>query len=161
MRVHIASDHAAWDLFQDLLAFVAAEGHEVVNHGAFSLDPEDDYPVFVLRAAQAVAAEPDSLGIVLGGSGNGEQIAANKVPGVRAALAYDVEMAQLAREHNNAQVLSLGGRMTTAQDAHEMVRVFLATPFSNAPRHARRLAMIEAFERDGTLPALPSDGHGA
>lgn len=156
MRVHIGGDHAAYDMHQDLLAFLREEGHEVTDHGAFALDPEDDYPVFCLRAAQAVAQDPESLGIVLGGSGNGEQIAANKVPGIRAALCYDEEMAQLARQHNNAQVISIGGRMNSAEQARAMVRVFLATPFSGVERHQRRLDMLTAFEQDGTLPALPS-----
>lgn len=109
MRVHIGGDHAAYDLQQDLIAFLEAEGHKVTNHGPFDLDPQDDYPVFVLRAAEAVAADGDSLGIVLGGSGNGEQMAANKVAGVRAALCYNDEVAQAAREHNDARVISIGG----------------------------------------------------
>ncbi len=108
MRVHLGGDHAAYDLLGELITFLEAEGHEPVNHGPFAFDALDDYPVFVLRAAQAVAAEPDSLGIVLGGSGNGEQIAANKVVGIRAALAYNEELARLARQHNDAQVLSIG-----------------------------------------------------
>ncbi|CCH76120.1 Ribose-5-phosphate isomerase B [Nostocoides japonicum T1-X7] len=156
MRVHIGGDHAAYDMHQDLLAFLRAEGHEVTNHGAFELDPEDDYPVFCLRAAEAVAADPESLGIVLGGSGNGEQIAANKVPGIRAALCYDDEMAQLARQHNNAQVISIGGRMTSFEQARSMVRVFLSTSFSGVERHQRRIDMLAAYEKDGTLPPLPS-----
>ena len=101
MRVHIGGDHAAYDLQQDLITFLEAEGHEVSNHGPFELDPVDDYPVFVLRTAEAVAGDDESLGIVLGGSGNGEQMAANKVAGVRAALCYNDELAQLAREHND------------------------------------------------------------
>jgi ribose 5-phosphate isomerase B len=155
MRVHIGGDHAAYELLGELVTFLEAEGHEVTNHGPHDYDAEDDYPVFVLRAAQAVAADPESLGVVLGGSGNGEQMAANKVPGIRAALAYDAELAQLAREHNNAQVVSIGARFTAPELAKEIVRTFLATPFSQAPRHARRIAMVEAFETDGTLPDLP------
>jgi ribose 5-phosphate isomerase B len=155
MRVHIGGDHAAYELLGELVTFLEAEGHEVTNHGPHAYDAEDDYPVFVLRAAQAVAADPESLGVVLGGSGNGEQMAANKVPGIRAALAYDAELAQLAREHNNAQVVSIGARFTAPELAKEIVRTFLATPFSQAPRHARRIAMVEAFETDGTLPDLP------
>ena len=155
MRVHIGGDHAAYELLGELVTFLEAEGHEVTNHGPHDYDAEDDYPVFVLRAAQAVAADPESLGVVLGGSGNGEQMAANKVPGIRAALAYDAELAQLAREHNNAQVVSIGARFTAPELAKEIVRTFLATPFSQAPRHARRIAMVEAFEQDGTLPDVP------
>ena len=111
MRVHIGGDHAAFELHQELLTFLADEGHEVTDHGPFEYDAVDDYPVFVLRAAQAVAADPGSRGIVLGGSGNGEQMAANKVAGIRAALCYNTELARLAREHNDAQILSMGGRM--------------------------------------------------
>jgi ribose 5-phosphate isomerase B len=127
----------------------------VTNHGPHVLDPEDDYPVFVLRAAEAVAADPGSLGVVLGGSGNGEQKAANKVGGIRAALCYDEELARLAREHNDAQVISIGARMSPPDDAKAMVRAFLATPFSEAPRHQRRIDMVSAYEQDGTLPPQP------
>ena len=152
MRVHIGGDHAAYELHQALLEHVRATGHDVVDHGPFTYDPQDDYPVAVLRAAKAVADEPGSLGIVLGGSGNGEQMAANKVPGIRAALAYTTELAELAREHNNAQVVSIGGRFTDVETAKSIVDTFLATPFSEGERHVRRLDMVAAFERDGTLP---------
>ena len=155
MRVHIGGDHAAYDLHQALLTHLREAGHDVVDHGPFSFDVLDDYPVFVLRAAEAVAAEPGSLGVVLGGSGNGEQMAANKVKGIRAALCYSVELATLAREHNNAQVISIGARMTAVEEAKVMVAAFLATPFSAAPRHQRRIDLVEAYERDGTLPAVP------
>jgi len=152
MRVHIGGDHAAYELLGELVSFLEAEGHEVTNHGPHQLDPEDDYPVFVLRAAEAVAADPESLGVVLGGSGNGEQMAANKVAGIRAALCYNAELATLAREHNNAQVISIGGRMNTVEEAKAMVAAFLATPFSGAPRHQRRIDMVSAYEGSGTLP---------
>ena len=155
MRVHIGGDHAAYDLQQDLIAFLTDEGHEVSNHGPFEVDPLDDYPVFVLRAAEAVAADDESLGIVLGGSGNGEQMAANKVAGVRAALCYNDELARLAREHNDARVLSIGGRMNTIEQARSMVRTFLATPFSGEERHQRRIDMVSAYEDTKTLPDLP------
>ena len=154
-RVHLGADHAAFEMLGDLAAFLEAEGHEVVNHGPHAYDAQDDYPVYVLRAAEAVAAEPESLGVVLGGSGNGEAMAANKVRGVRAALCYDVELARLAREHNDARIISVGGRMTDPQLAREMVRTFVATPFSGEERHARRIAMLDAYEADGTLPPLP------
>ena len=152
MRVHIGGDHAAYELLGELVSFLEAEGHEVTNHGPHTLDPEDDYPVFVLRAAEAVAADPDSLGVVLGGSGNGEQMAANKVAGIRAALCYNTELATLAREHNNAQVISIGGRMNTVDEAKAMVAAFLATPFSGVPRHQRRIDMVSAYEGSGALP---------
>jgi ribose 5-phosphate isomerase B len=155
MRVHIGGDHAAYDLLGELVTFLEAEGHEVTNHGPPTMDAEDDYPVFVLRAAQAVAADPESLGVVLGGSGNGEQMAANKVKGIRAALCYNEELATLAREHNNAQVISIGARMSAVEESKAMVAAFLATPFSGAPRHQRRIDMVEAYEQDGTLPPTP------
>jgi ribose 5-phosphate isomerase B len=155
MRVHIGGDHAAYDLLGTLVTFLQEEGHDVTNHGPHGYDEQDDYPVYVLRAARAVAAEPGSLGVVLGGSGNGEQMAANKVAGIRAALCSTEELARLAREHNDAQVISIGARMSTVEDAKAMVRTFLATPFSGAERHARRIAMMTAYEADGTLPPLP------
>jgi ribose 5-phosphate isomerase B len=155
MRVHIGGDHAAYDLLGELVRFLEAEGHEVTNHGPHAFDAEDDYPVFVLRAAEAVAADPDSLGVVLGGSGNGEQMAANKVQGIRAALCYTQELATLARQHNNAQVISIGARMTAVEEAKAMVATFLATPFSGAPRHQRRIDMVAAYEKDGSLPPAP------
>lgn len=155
MRIHIGGDHAAYELQRDLVSWLAGEGHEVIDHGPTSYDEQDDYPAFVLRAAEAVADDPDSLGIVLGGSGNGEQMAANKVTGIRAALAYNPELARLAREHNDARVLSIGARMHTLEEAHEMVRVFVSTEFSGAERHQRRIDMMSAYEVDGTLPDLP------
>ena len=155
MRVHLGGDHAAHDLLLDLVAHLQSAGHDVTNHGPHDYDALDDYPVFVLRAAEAVAADPGSLGVVLGGSGNGEQMAANKVSGIRAALCYDDELAQLAREHNDAQVISIGARMTTPEQARSMVDTFLGTAFSGDERHRRRIAMVSAYESDGTLPELP------
>jgi ribose 5-phosphate isomerase B len=156
VRVHLGGDHAAYELLIDLVGFLEEQGHEVTNHGPHSYDAVDDYPVFVLRAAEAVAADPGSRGVVLGGSGNGEQMAANKVTGIRAALCHDDELARLAREHNDAQVISVGARMTTVEQARSMVEVFLATPFSEDPRHVRRIDMVSAYESDGTLPSLPA-----
>lgn len=153
MRVHIGGDHAAFDLHRELVAWLGEQGYEVVDHGPTVYDENDDYPVAVLRAAEGVAAEPGSLGIVLGGSGNGEQIAANKVKGVRAALAYSPELAQLGRQHNDAQIVAIGGRFTAPEEAKEIVKTFLETPFSGVERHQRRLDMVSAYEQDGTLPA--------
>ena len=146
MRVHIATDHAAFDLKQFLVRELTALGHEVTDHGAHTYDAQDDYPEFIIPAAEAVAADPGSFGIILGGSGNGEQMAANKVKGIRAGLAYNLVMARLAREHNDANILSMGGRMQGHPEALAMASVFLETPFSGDPRHVRRLAMIEAYE---------------
>ncbi len=157
MRVHIGGDHAAFELHQALLPYLQELGHEVVDHGPHEYDALDDYPVFVLRAAEAVAADQGSRGIVLGGSGNGEQMAANKVAGIRAALCYNVEMATLAREHNDAQIISLGGRMQSLDEAKAMVRTFLETEFTGEPRHQRRIDMVGAYETAGTLPPLPGE----
>jgi ribose 5-phosphate isomerase B len=158
MRVHIGGDHAAYDLQNALVAFLTSEGHEVTNHGPHTYDAVDDYPVYVLRAAAAVAADPGSLGVVLGGSGNGEQMAANTVAGIRCALAYSTELAELARQHNDAQIVSLGGRFTAREEACEIVRTFLATPFTGEARHQRRIDMVSAYEADGTLPPVPTAG---
>src|SRR6478752_8121789 len=158
MRIHIGGDHAAYDLHQSLLTHLREAGHEVVDHGPHGYDAQDDYPVYVLRAAEAVAADEGSLGVVLGGSGNGEQIAANKVTGIRAALAYSAELASLAREHNNAHIVSIGARFTAEDVAKEIVDTFVATKFSDEARHSRRLGMVSAYENTGDLPALPELG---
>lgn len=147
MRVHIASDHAGFELKNYLAEALTRDGHEVVDHGPEAYDAEDDYPVFCIPAAEAVVADPGSLCIVIGGSGNGEQIAANKVDGARAALAYNLDTAKLGRQHNDANVIGIGGRMHTPEEALEMARVFLLTPFSGDPRHARRIALLADYER--------------
>ena len=152
MRVHLGADHAAYELKEALVAYVRELGHEPVDHGPHEFDPDDDYPRFVIPAAQGVLEEPGSLGIVLGGSGNGEQIAANKVPGIRAALAYTTETAQLGRQHNNAQVVAIGARMTSEDDAKAIVKTFLETPFSGDARQERRIELLADFERAGALP---------
>ena len=148
MRLHIAADHAGFELKQALVEHLRAAGHEVVDHGAHEYDAQDDYPPMCIAAGEAVVADPGSLGIVLGGSGNGEQIAANKVKGIRAGLAYNTVMARLTREHNNANVLSLGGRMQSLEDALDMAKVFLETPFSGDQRHQRRIDMLDAYEAE-------------
>ena len=155
MRVHLGSDHAGFELKQAVLRRVAELGHEGVDHGPPAYDPQDDYPPYVLRAAAAAAAEPGSLGVVIGGSGNGEQMAANKVAGIRCALVWSEETAVLARQHNDAQVIAVGGRMHTVEEMTRFVEVFLATPFSEEERHARRIGMLVEYERTGALPPLP------
>lgn len=155
MRIHIGGDHAAYELQQALIVHLEGAGHEVVNHGPSRYDEQDDYPVYVLRAAEAVAAESGSRGVVLGGSGNGEQMAANKVRGIRAALCASAELATLAREHNDAQILSIGARFTSEAEATRIVDTFLATEFSDEARHRRRVGMVSAYESERTLPALP------
>ena len=160
MRVHLGSDHAGLELKNHLSGWLVDHGYEPVDHGPFIYDAEDDYPVFCLRAAEAVAADRgdglDSLGVVIGGSGNGEQIAANKVDGVRAALAWNDDTATLAREHNDANVLSVGARMHALEEMIRFVEVFLTTPFSGAERHRRRIAMLSDYEQTGVLPPLPA-----
>ncbi|MGP7960661.1 ribose-5-phosphate isomerase [Sanguibacter sp. A247] len=146
MRVHLASDHAGFGLKSHLLTYLAAQGHDVVDHGAFEYDAEDDYPAFCIAAGEAVVAEPGSLGVVIGGSGNGEQIAANKVDGVRAALAWSVETARLGRQHNDANVIAIGERQHTIEEATTFVEAFLAEPFSGAERHQRRIDQLAAYE---------------
>jgi ribose 5-phosphate isomerase B len=155
MRVHLGSDHAGFELKQQLARWLADNGYEVVDHGPNAYDPDDDYPPYCLRAGEAVVGEPGSLGIVLGGSGNGEQIAANKVPGVRAALAWSEETARLARQHNDANVLAIGARMHAPDDATHFVKAYLTTGFAGEERHARRIAMLGEYERTGVVPALP------
>lgn len=146
MRIHLGTDHAGFEFKNALAEHLRAKGHDVIDHGAFEYDAEDDYPAFCISAAKAVAAEPGSLGIVIGGSGNGEQIAANKVLGVRAALAWSVEIAKLCREHNNANVIGLGARMHDLETSYAIVDAFLETPYSDAPRHNRRIEQIAAYE---------------
>jgi len=158
MRVHIGSDHAGYELKQHLVPHLRAGGHEVVDHGPSVYDPEDDYPPFCLTAGEAVAADRGSLGIVVGGSGNGEQIAANKVRGLRAALAWSAETAELARLHNDANVVSIGARMHSLEEATAVVDVFLGTDFTGEPRHSRRIDMLSAYEQSGRIPALPERG---
>jgi ribose 5-phosphate isomerase B len=155
VRVYLGSDHAGFELKATLVAWLIEAGHEPVDCGPEKYDPEDDYPAYVMRAAQGVIDDPGSLGIVIGGSGNGEQIAANKLPGIRAALAWTANTAQLARQHNDANVLSLGAREYSLDDAVSFAKIFLETPFSHEVRHARRLAAITGYETTGELPPLP------
>lgn len=152
MRVYLGSDHAGFELKAALAEHLKAAGHEVTDCGPHSYEPEDDYPPYCIGTAQQVVADAGSLGIVLGGSGNGEQIAANKVTGVRAALGYDLPTAILARQHNDANVLGLGARMHSQDGALAIVDAFVNTEFSHDPRHLRRIEMLAAFERDGVLP---------
>lgn len=152
MRLHIASDHAGYELKSYLGKRLSGAGHEVVDHGAAEFDASDDYPPYCLRAADAVSRDPGSLGIVVGGSGNGEQMAANKVDGVRAALAWSEETARLAREHNDANVIAVGARMHSLEDAARLVETFISTPYSGDSRHTRRIEMLRSYERSGILP---------
>jgi len=148
MRIHVASDHAGYELKEHLRAYFADAGHEVVDHGAFTYDPQDDYPSFCIAAAQAVVASDGDLGIVIGGSGNGEQLAANRVSGIRAALIWSEETARLARQHNNAQIGSIGARMHSLEEATAIAAAFIAEPFSGDARHQRRIDQMSAFEAE-------------
>jgi ribose 5-phosphate isomerase B len=154
MRVHLGSDHAGFELKQAIVRRLTELGHEPVDHGPAEYVATDDYPPFVLRAAEGVAQEPGSLGVVLGGSGNGEAIAANKVKGVRCALAWSVETARLGREHNDANVVSLGARMHDEATALSILEAFLGTPYSGDERHTRRIGMLTEYEQSGTLPPV-------
>ncbi|TCC50774.1 ribose-5-phosphate isomerase [Kribbella pittospori] len=154
MRVHIGSDHAGFELKNHLVQHLTAAGHDVVDHGPAVYDAVDDYPPYCLRTGVAVVEEPGSLGIVIGGSGNGEQIAANKVKGVRAILAWSTDTARLGREHNNANVISVGARMHSEEEATGFVETFLATDYSGEERHTRRIDMLSGYESTGELPPL-------
>ena len=154
MRVYLGSDHAGFELKQHIAKALTDAGHDVDDVGPAAYRDDDDYPVYCLHVAARTAADPGSLGVVIGGSGNGEQIAANKVIGVRAALAWSVVTAQLARQHNDANVVAVGARMHTVEEATAIVTAFLTTPFSQNERHARRVAQIAAYETSRTLPAL-------
>ena len=149
MRIHIGSDHAGLELKAELIKHLSGNGHDVTDHGPHEYDALDDYPDFCIPAAEAVAKDPSSLGIVLGGSGNGEQIAANKVKGIRAALAWSIETAKLAKEHNNANVIAVGGRMHEISVVKEIIDAFINEPFSNDERHVRRINKISNFENKG------------
>lgn len=146
MRVYIASDHAGFELKEFLQRHLSERGFDVVNVGAHHYDAEDDYPSFCIEAGRCVVGDPGSLGVVIGGSGNGEQIAANKVIGVRAALAWNIDTARLAREHNDANVVSIGARMHDEATAAALVELFLTTQFSGAERHGRRISQLAAYE---------------
>ncbi|WOQ70598.1 ribose-5-phosphate isomerase [Microbacterium limosum] len=162
MRIHIATDHAGLEFSTRLQQHLSDQGHDVIDHGPLEYDPVDDYPAFCIRAAQAVVRDRadgvEALGVVFGGSGNGEQIAANKVQGVRAALAWSIATAELAREHNDANVIAIGARQHTFEEAASFIDTFIATPFSNEERHARRIAQVAAYEVDGSLLPDPRAG---
>jgi len=151
MRIHIGSDHAGLELKAALVSYLQEKGHDVKDHGPHEYDAVDDYPDFCIPAAVATVADPSSLGIVLGGSGNGEQMAANKVKGVRAALAWSIETAKLGKEHNNANVVAIGGRMHSIAECKAIIDAFIETPFSNDERHIRRINLISKYEETGDI----------
>ena len=161
MRIHIATDHAGLEFSEDLQQHLRSQGHEVVDHGPTVYDALDDYPSFCINAAIAVVADQaagvESLGIVFGGSGNGEQIAANKVTGARAALVWNESTALLARQHNDANVISIGARQHTVDEAKRFIDLFIAEPFSNEERHARRIAQLAEYETTGAIAGRQVD----
>ena len=159
--MHLGTDHAGLEFSEQLKAHLESQGHEVVDHGPTSYEPLDDYPSFCINAAIGVVndqrAGVAALAVVFGGSGNGEQIAANKVDGVRAALIWNESTALLARQHNDANVCAIGARQHTFDEAVRLIDVFLAEPFSAEERHARRIAQLAEFERTGTIVGHPTD----
>ena len=155
MRVHIATDHAGLEFSRDLAEHLELEGHVVIDHGPESYDPLDDYPSFCIRAARGVVADQEAgveaLGVVFGGSGNGEQMAANKVHGARAALVWNVDTAVLAREHNNANICAIGARQHSIDEALLFIDTFLRTPFPGDERHVRRINQMAEYEKTGAI----------
>ncbi len=155
MRIHIATDHAGMELSAFLVTELTKLGHELVDHGPTVYDALDDYPGFCIAAAEAVVADHSAgvtaLGIVLGGSGNGEQIAANKVQGIRAALIWNADTAALARDHNDANVCAVGARQHSQAEVLELVKIFVGKDFSNDVRHVRRIGKIAKYEQTGEI----------
>jgi ribose 5-phosphate isomerase B len=155
MRIHIATDHAGLETSHFLIDSLTAAGHEVFDHGPKSFDPLDDYPGFCINAALAVTQDQkagvEALGVVLGGSGNGEQIAANKVSGIRAALVWNEDTAKLARSHNDANVVAVGARQHSKEEVLQLINWFIDEPFSGDERHARRIGKITTFEQTGEV----------
>ena len=157
MRIYLGADHAGFEMKNVIKDHLTNKGLEVIDCGAHEYDANDDYPAFCIEAARRVVENEGSLGIVLGGSGNGEQIAANKVKGARCALAWSVETAKLAREHNKAQLIGLGGRMHSEEEALAIVDAFVEQPWSGEERHQRRIDILSEYERTGDAPALPEN----
>ncbi len=154
MRVYLGSDHAGFELKTHLAGYFGTRGYEVVDVGPHTYQADDDYPAYCIATGLRVVGDPGSLGVVIGGSGNGEQIAANKVVGVRAALAWNPETARLAREHNDANIVAIGARQHPLDEATALVETFLATPFSGDKRHARRIEQVAGYEKTRVVPAV-------
>ena len=161
MRIHLATDHAGLELSAEIKQRLVARGHEVMDHGPKTFDPLDDYPSFCINAARGVRKDElaglSTLGIVFGGSGNGEQMAANKVEGIRAALVWSEATAVLAREHNNANVCAIGARQHTAEEVFALIDLFIDTTFPGEERHARRIAQLFEFETTGDIAGFDID----
>lgn len=148
MKIHVACDHAAFELKEALVSHLQEKGLEVIDHGSKEYDAEDDYPNTCIPCAEAVLADKGDLGVVLGGSGNGEQMAANCVKGIRAALAWSLETAKLARMHNNAQIVAVGARMHEVPEALAIIDAFIAEPFTGEQRHQRRIDLMDKYEQE-------------
>ncbi len=151
MRVYLGSDHAGFELKARLVEHVNALGHEAVGLRSAHLRSRGRLSAALRHRGDPAVDDPGILAIVIGGSGNGEQIAANKVTGVRAALVWSDDTARLAREHNDANVISIGARNHPDADAFRFVEIFLATPFSQGDRHKRRIAMLAEYEATGAI----------
>lgn len=150
--IHIGSDHAGFDLKVEIIRFLEKKEYEVIDHGAYEFDGDDDYPDFVLPVAVAVAEDSNSRGIILGGSGQGEAMVANRVQGIRATVFYgeptysDESIINLSRQHNNANILSIGARFVTEEEALEAIDMWLETAFSEDERHIRRITKIDEID---------------
>jgi len=148
MKIFLATDHAGFDLKEKVKAFLKDKGYDVEDCGAYTFNRDDDYPDFISKAAQKVTLDPDSIGIVFGKSGAGEAIVANKIKGIRAVVGFNKESVILAREHNNANIFSIGTAFAAEKEANELAMLFINTPFSNEERHARRIKKITKIENN-------------
>jgi len=147
MKIYLAADHAGFKLKEQIKAYLLKEGYETEDCGAFSFEKNDDYPLFIAKAAEKVSQDETSKGIIFGKSGTGEEIVANKIRNIRAFTGVDEENVRLAREHNDANVLSLGSDFVDLEKAKRLVKIFLSSPFSNEPRHKRRIEEIKEIEK--------------
>ncbi len=145
MTIYLGSDHAGYELKEKIKIYLKELGYEITDKGAFKLDNGDDYPDFVVPVARAVVLKEGSFGIIFGGSGEGEAMSANKIDGIRATEYYggDPEIIKVSREHNDANILSLGARFITEEDAKEAINLFLETKFNKEERHVRRINKLK------------------
>lgn len=153
MRIYLGTDHAGFEMKKVVAEHLREQGHQLIDCGAHTYDAADDYPAYCIEVAYRTVNDPGTLGLVFGGSGNGEQMAANKVRGVRCALVWSEEVARLARQHNNAQIAAIGGRMHSEDEVLAIVDAFLDEPWSQEERHQRRIDVISDYERTGIAPA--------
>ncbi len=146
MKIHLATDHAGLDIKNEIKIYLSNGGHHVIDHGAYEYDPLDDYPDFIFPCANSVSSDPQSKGIILGGSGQGEAMAANRIKGIRAAVYYggDIEIVKLSRRHNDANILSIGARFLSKEKIFSMLETWLKEPYSGG-RHQNRLNKLDNF----------------